>query len=101
LLALASRWEGLPIAMLQGAAVGLPLVATHVGGMAEIIREGGNGLLVPPAQPPRLAQALIQCLRDPRLMAQWGKASRQVAENFSLNAMLERHRKLYSELLEE
>jgi glycosyltransferase involved in cell wall biosynthesis len=70
---LASHHEGLPIALMEALALGLPVVATRVGGVAELVTDGKEAVLVPPRQPDRLAIALIELARDPKrraLMAQ-------------------------------
>src|SRR5690606_20106659 len=56
---LPSLWEGLPLAVLEAMASGLPPVVTRVGGNAEIIEDGKSGLLVPPADTQALAESLM------------------------------------------
>ncbi|HEX5165029.1 MAG TPA: glycosyltransferase [Thermomicrobiales bacterium] len=72
--------EGAPVTHLEAMAAGAPVVATRVGGVPEIIRDGDNGLLVPAGQPVPLADALLRLLGDPvlaRRMANLGRASVQ------------------------
>jgi glycosyltransferase involved in cell wall biosynthesis len=66
---LPSAWENLPHAAVEALAVGTPVVATAVGGVAEVVRDGENGLLVPPRDPARLAAALRSLLDDDTLRA--------------------------------
>jgi glycosyltransferase involved in cell wall biosynthesis len=82
LFVLSSLWEGLPRVLPQAMATGLPVVATAVDGNSEIVREGINGRLTPPGNPPALAQAVIELLSNPRLMAQMGQAGQQFAPEF-------------------
>jgi glycosyltransferase involved in cell wall biosynthesis len=62
---LSSAWEGLPIALLEAMAARCTVVCTAVGGVPQVIEHGVTGLLVPPADPQALAQALLECLQDP------------------------------------
>jgi glycosyltransferase involved in cell wall biosynthesis len=62
---LASHHEGLPIALMEALVLGIPVVATTVGGVAEIVTDGSEAILVPPAQPQALADALIALIGDP------------------------------------
>jgi glycosyltransferase involved in cell wall biosynthesis len=97
---LPSRAEGLPNAVLEYLAVGLPTVATRVGGNAEIIRDGETGLLVPPADSSALAGALLRLLREPALRASLARNGRDsVASEFSFQKMIEKTDQLYTELL--
>lgn len=64
LFALASTFEGLPLAVMEALVLGVPVVATRVGGLAELITSGVEGELVPAGQPPRLAAALIDLAED-------------------------------------
>ena len=76
-----SRWEeafGWVIA--EAMAAGRPLVATRVGGIPELVADGGNGFLVPTRAPAEIAQRVIQLLGDPALRAKMGAAGRQAAE---------------------
>lgn len=66
LFALPSRWEGLSLALAEAAGVGLPIVATEVGGNAEVVEAGPGAWLVPPEQPEPLAEALAAALDGPR-----------------------------------
>ncbi len=66
---LPSHFEGQPIALMEALALGLPVVSTKVGGIAELVVEGEDALLVPASQPARLAEALIGLVRDPRRRA--------------------------------
>jgi glycosyltransferase involved in cell wall biosynthesis len=100
LLVLSSRWEGLPVALVEGMAAARPVVATAVGGVPEVVLHGSTGLLVPPADPEALADACIQALTDPDLRARLGRAGRARAEaHFSLDAMVRQTSQLYEELL--
>lgn len=77
---LSSSWEGQPLSMLEAMAEGVPVVATSVGGVPEIIHSGVNGLLVPPGDPRALSQALLTCLADPsRARAMGAVAQKQIA----------------------
>lgn len=72
--------EGLGIVLLEALASGLPVVTTRAGGTLDIIRDGENGLLVPPGDPLALAGAVTRLLRDEALRAALGRRGREVAE---------------------
>lgn len=72
LFVLSSHWEGLPLSMLEALAEGVPVVATRVGGVAEVVESGVTGLLVEAGDVPALVEAISYCLREPgqaRVMA--------------------------------
>jgi glycosyltransferase involved in cell wall biosynthesis len=93
--------EGLSNSLLESMAVGLPVVATTVGGNSEVVAEGTTGLLVPPREPEALAQAISLLLADPETAQKFGAAGRQrVAQHFSLERMTQDTEDLYRELLE-
>jgi glycosyltransferase involved in cell wall biosynthesis len=98
---LASRWEGLPMALLEAGACGLPSVATDVPGSREVILDGESGTLVPPLDASALAWAMTAMMRSPaearRLMG--ARARRRVVEQFSLGAIIDRWEDLYGGLL--
>jgi L-malate glycosyltransferase len=97
---LPSRAEGLPNAVLEYLAAGLPTVASRVGGNAEILEDGRTGLLVPPQDSTALAEALLHLLRDPEFAARLGKNGREyVASEFSVQRMVANTDQLYTELL--
>ncbi|MBK8418697.1 glycosyltransferase family 4 protein [Candidatus Villigracilis saccharophilus] len=79
---LPSRWEGLPIALLEAMSAGLPSVATKVEGVDEVLVEGVHGLLVPVENPAVLAEAILQLLRDPETRTKMGMAARQHISRF-------------------
>ena len=77
LFALSSEHEGLPVAVMEALAVGLPVVATAVGGLPEAVDDGVEGRLVPPLRPDLLADAIIAVVADPALRAQMSAARRR------------------------
>ncbi len=80
LLVLPSHTEGLPITILEAMAAGRPVVATTVGGIPEVVRDGETGLLVPERDPRRLAEAVIWLLEAPRVARAMGEAGRKRIE---------------------
>jgi glycosyltransferase involved in cell wall biosynthesis len=99
---LPSRAEGLPNAVLEYLAAGLPVVASSVGGNVEIIRDGATGLLVPPENSDALAAALLRLLRDPQFARKLAEdGHRFVEENFSFERLIADTDRLYTELLEQ
>jgi Glycosyltransferase len=72
--------EGLPRVILEAMATGLPVVATSVGGVPELVVDGGTGLLVEPGDEEALADAVCRVLADPELAMAWGRAGREVAQ---------------------
>ena len=101
LAVLPSRAEGLPNAVLEYMAAGLPTIASRVGGMAELIQDGVTGLLVPAEDANALAGALLQFLRDPEQARQIANNGQRFAvENFSFERLIREIDELYAELLE-
>jgi glycosyltransferase involved in cell wall biosynthesis len=98
---LSSRWEGLPMALIEAAACGLPAVATDVPGTIDAVVDGQTGWLAPAGDAGALAGKMIALFeRSPlerEVMAQ--QARRRVAERFSLDAVLDRWEALYRDLL--
>jgi glycosyltransferase involved in cell wall biosynthesis len=92
---LPSTFEPFGIGLLEGMAAGLPTVATRVGGMPEIVRDGETGYLVEPADPTALADALQPLVTDPDLRQRMGSAGRARARMFSVSAMAERMDAVY------
>lgn len=91
-----SRQEGLPIALLEGMACGLPLVATAVGDVPKIIRHDKTGLLVPAEDVAALAAGILDLLRDSVRCERLGQAARSlVAEEFSATSMTAEYLDLY------
>jgi glycosyltransferase involved in cell wall biosynthesis len=92
----ASRREGLPIAILEGMASRLPLVATAVGEVPTVIQDGRTGLLVPAEDSELLAAAIIELLRDPTKRERLGVAARQLVEDeFSAKRMTDDYLGVY------
>ncbi len=99
---LSSDWEGMPNAVLEAMAVGLPVVATAVGGTPEVVVDGETGLLVPPRDPAALAQAIERLLCDPSLRRRMGEAGRKrVESHFTIEQTIAQTVALYEALLRE
>jgi len=97
---LPSRWEGMPNALLEAMACGLPCVATRVSGSEDIISDGTNGLLVEPEQPAEMALALRRIIEDTDLSQQLGREGRAtVIRDYQLATVVEQCLELYRCLL--
>lgn len=90
--------EGLPLTLAQAGAAGLPVVATDVGGTAEVVRDGESGLLVAPAEPGALADAIECLLADAEMRERFGAAGRRIARaEFSPRRMVEETELVYAQ----
>ena len=97
---LPSRWEGMPNALLEAMACGLPCIATRVSGSEDIISEECNGLLVEPEQPAEMALALRRIIEDSELAQRLGKEGRRcVVSDYQLTKLAEQSLELYRRLL--
>lgn len=100
IFALSSRAEGIPLTILEAMAAGLPVVATDVGGVGEVVVCGQTGLLVAPSDPSALAAALERYIHDPTLRLRHGHAAHvHVQRRFGLPNMLSAYAALYEQLL--
>ena len=99
---LSSRIEGLPNAIIEYMAAGLPVVATAVGGTSELVLHGETGLLVSPNNPGGLAEAILHLLEHPDQARQYGVAGRRrVEQSFSLDRMIAETEDAYASLLSQ
>ena len=90
------RSEGAPTTVLEAMACGLPVVATAVGSVRELVADGRTGLVVPPGRPDRLAGAVLRLLRDGAELAAMGAAGRaRVERRFSLETCIDTHLRAY------
>ncbi len=95
---LPSRTEALPYVLLEAGAAGLPVVATAVGGIPEIIENGISGFIVPPRDAHAIREAVARCMDSAPLRTFLGSAlKKKVATSFSLTTMLEQTVKVYEE----
>ncbi|MEN3278351.1 MAG: hypothetical protein V7631_4141 [Massilia sp.] len=99
LFALSSIAEGTPVTLLEAMACGLPVVATAVGGIPEVVQDGVNGALVPASNPQALADALVRYVEDGARVAAHGAAARErIERNYSVAAMVDAYTALYDQL---
>src|SRR5262249_49773077 len=97
---LPSLSEGMPLALLEAMAAGLPAVATGVGGVVEVLDDRQTGLVIPPRASDALADKVITLLSDPPLAKELGEAAQHlVAGRFSLDGMVRAYESVYSELI--
>lgn len=93
---LPSLTEGLPLAAIEAMSVGLPVVATAVGGVPEIIKDGITGYLVPPKNPKALGNTILNLIKDKKNMEKVGLNGKKVIiENFTTEKMINKLEKLY------
>jgi glycosyltransferase involved in cell wall biosynthesis len=95
-----TRTEGVPQALLQAFATGVPVVASRIGGIPEVVTDGETGLLVESESVPALAAAIERVLDDPDAAARRARAARTLVETrFSHESAVGRLLQLYRELL--
>ena len=93
-------WEGLGVAVIEALAAGLPVVASRVGGIPDLIEDQTTGLLVPPQEPAALAAALSRLVHDPHWAARLGRAGQaRVRARFDITVMAQANEALYYGLL--
>jgi glycosyltransferase involved in cell wall biosynthesis len=92
---LASEYEGYPVALMEAMGIGLPVVATAVGGVPDAVREGVEGLLVAPGRPAELAAALTRVVDDGELRARLAAGSRARGPSFDIANAVRRTEELY------
>ncbi len=96
---LSSRWEGLPLSVIEAMRAGLPVVATDVGGVRELVKDGVNGFLVPPRNPGVLKERLKELLRNPSLREDMGRRGREIyLKHYTFERMKEALLELYRSL---
>ncbi len=97
---LTSKWEGTPNVVLEAMAAGVPVLATSVGGVPEIVEDGGCGYLFEPGDSEGFSRAALAVLGDSELRSRLGERGRELAlERFSLAAMVSATEKVYESVL--
>ncbi len=96
---MASNNEGLPVAIMEALALGLPICATSVGGIPEAVNEGVEGLLVPPSDPESLAAALTRLATEPALRDQLAAGARKAGERYDIRIAVTRIEQIYMGVL--
>jgi len=95
----ASSSESFGMSVAEAMASGLPVVASRVGGVPEVVVDGQSGILTPPGCPDAMAEALLEILTQPDLAPALGRAARQrIVDHFSTSAIVPRYESLYSRL---
>ena len=90
--------EGLPVVLMEAMAMEIPCVATHIAGIPELIRDGEDGLLVPPSDVDALVKALARLMDDGELRRRMGKSGRaRVVEHYDLRRNVERLAAIFAE----
>lgn len=95
---LASKWEGLPVALMEACALGLPIIASSVGGIPEHFTNDVDALLVPPGNPDALATALLRVVNDEALRQRLASASRVHSLQFDAQASVATVEGLYDQV---
>ena len=99
-VAMPSRWEGLPLALLEALVRGRPVVASAVGGIPEVIEDGVHGVLVPPGDATALAAALERILRAPEPALRLGAlGAERVRDGYTWSRVAEQFEAVYDEVL--
>jgi glycosyltransferase involved in cell wall biosynthesis len=100
LAVLPSHWEGMPSALIEAMRARLPIVATAVGGVPELIRSEKEGLLIPPGDAAALAEAIHRALHERSASAGWARAARErFEERFSVALMVSRTQEIQEQVV--
>ena len=92
--------ESFGLAIVQAMSLGIPVVATNTGGIPEVVTTGKSGILVEPAKPQALAEAIIELLRDEKKAKEMGKLAAEEAKiKFNLDDMVGETEKIYEEII--
>lgn len=102
LFVMPSLWEGMPVALLEALSYGIPVVATRVSGIPEVVTDGAEGFLVEPANPQQIATRILELLDNPEKRVEMGMRGKARAEgDFSVEKMIDAYANLYRELIKE
>lgn len=100
LFVLPSYQEGLPNSLLEAMACGLPVIASKIGGVVDVVEDGKSGILFEPGDVSRLASAMIKLLNDNELRMRLGKEARKrIVDSFSIDRIADEYISLYERLL--
>lgn len=98
---LPSRNEGMGKVLVEAMAMGIPIIASNIGGIKDIVRSEENGVLVPVGDAAAWAEAIARLCRDPERRRRMGDAGRQIAPHYSVEAMIKMIDRMYRKLLNE
>jgi glycogen(starch) synthase len=93
-------WEAFGLVVVESYAAGLPVIATRMAGLEDLIQPHETGLLVAPESPHELAAAMRRLFQDPPAARRMGAQARRFAQGFDWRIVAKRHLALYEELLE-
>ncbi len=96
---LPSRFEGLPVVLMEALALGLPIVATDVGGVAELVDDGKEAVLVPAGEPHRLAAALLAVATDPDRRSTMARLARERGSRIGAGGAVREIEAVYREIV--
>jgi len=92
---LTSVEEGMPNAIIEALALGKPVIATAVGGIPEVVKDGVNGILVPPKSTEHIAKALERLLSDSELRRKLGEAAAESVKDYTWSKIAEKYERIY------
>jgi len=102
ILVLSSDYEGVPLTILEAMTAGKPVVATAVGGVPELIKDGITGILIPARDPEALAKNILRLSRDPELRKHIGNNAQKYAlKHFDISRIAKEYEMLYLKLLKK
>lgn len=93
---LPSKWEGVPISIIEAMGTGLPIIASNVGGISDMIINGQQGILIDP-NTNELTEALLRLIDDFDLRKEIGINAKKMSIEFSVQTMSQKYLKLYKE----